>query len=182
MKKILFGTLTVLATAALAAPASAQLPIAVEPRGGVAIPVGDFGDAADNGFSYGATVSLVVAPRVSVYGGYSRAEFNLNAPAAESTDKGFEAGARLAFPGTSFSPFVKGGVLFHDFEIEQVGIEDEGEDEVGFEVGAGAAFPLGQRVSITPGVTYRQYATEFFNQGDTKISYLNVDIGLRIRL
>ena len=182
MKKAVSGILTAIATFALAGTASAQLPLAVEVRGGVAVPTGDFGDNADPAPTFGASVSFLAAPRVSIYGGYSQTQYDLDAPAAEATDKGWEAGARVAFPGVGFSPFVKAGLLFHDFEVEVADIEDEGEDEIGFEVGAGAAFPLGPRVSVTPGVTFRRYATEFFNQGDVDITSINLDVGLRIRL
>jgi opacity protein-like surface antigen len=187
MRRFLSGV-AVAAALGVAGGASAQgplglaTPISVEARGGVAIPSGDFADAADNAWGFGGSVHVLVAPRVSVYGGYSQTEFDMEALSAEGTDRGWEAGARVAFPGVGFSPWVRGGLLFHDFETEVAGVEFEGDDEVGFEVGAGAAFPLGPRVSVSPGVAYRRYATEFFGGGDEDVSYLNLDIGLRIRL
>ena len=187
MSRILSGA-AVLAVLALAGTASAQgpveiaTPISLEARGGLAVPSGDFADLAENAFGFGGSVHLQVAPRVSVYGGYSQTEFDMEALSADGTDRGWEAGARIAFPGVGFSPWVRGGLLFHDFETEVAGVEVDGEDEVGFEVGAGAAFPLGPRVSVSPGFAYRRYATEMAALGERDVSYLNLDVGLRIRL
>jgi opacity protein-like surface antigen len=182
MKKALSGALAALAVMALAGTAGAQLPFSLEARGGVALPTGDFADRVENGVGYGATLSYLAAPRASLYAGYSQAEFNLDNSDAEASDQGWEFGARIAFPGVGFSPFVRGGVLVHEYEVESGALEVEGDSELGFEVGAGAAFPLGPRVSVTPGVSYRQYSTEFPVVGDQRVSYLNLDVGLRIRL
>lgn len=185
MKRFLSGA-AVLGALAVAGGAAAQVevatPISLEARGGIAIPSGDFADFADNAFGFGGSVHLQVAPRVSVYGGYSQTEFDMEPLGAEGTDRGWEAGARVAFPGVGFSPWVRGGLLFHDFETEVAGVEVDGDDEVGFEVGVGAAFPLGPRVSVSPGVAYRRYATEFVGGRDLDVSYVNLDIGLRMRL
>ncbi|HEX2094792.1 MAG TPA: outer membrane beta-barrel protein [Longimicrobiaceae bacterium] len=182
MKKTLTGALALLAGVVFAGTAEAQLPFTVEARAGVAVPTGEFGDAAENGLGYGASLSYLAAPRASVYAGYSQAEFNADDSDAEAMDSGWEFGARIAFPGVGFSPFIRGGVLVHEYEVESGAVEVEGDSELGFEVGAGAAFPLGPRVSVTPGVSYRRYSTEFPIVGEQEISYLNLDVGLRIRL
>lgn len=187
MRRFLSGAAVVAAlcsagAAAAQGPFDIATPISLEARGGIAIPSGDFADVADNAFGFGGSVHLQVAPRVSVYGGYSMTEFDLEEVSAEGTDRGWEAGARIAFPGVGFSPWVRGGLLFHDFEVEAAGVEFDGDDEIGFEVGAGAAFPLGPRVSVSPGFAYRRYSSELFAANDLDVSYLNLDIGLRIRL
>jgi opacity protein-like surface antigen len=187
MKGFLSGA-AVAAALVVAGGASAQgpldisTPISLEARGGIAIPSGDFADLADNAFGFGGSVHLQVAPRVSVYGGYSQTEFDMESLGADGTDRGWEVGGRVAFPGVGFSPWVRGGLLFHDFETEVAGVEFDGDDEVGFEVGVGAAFPLGPRVSVSPGVAYRRYSTELPVLGERDVSYLNLDIGLRMRL
>lgn len=185
MRAFLSGA-AVLAALAAAGGAAAQvdvgIPVSLEARGGVAVPAGDFADLADNAFGFGGSVHLQVAPRVSVYGGYSWTEFDLESLSADATDHGWEAGARVAFPGVGFSPWVRAGLLFHDFETEVAGVEFDGDDEPGFEVGAGAAFPLGPRVSVSPGVAYRRYSTELAVLGERDVSYVVVDIGLRMRL
>ena len=185
MRRFLSGA-AVLAALAVAGGAAAQVevatPISLEARGGLAIPSGDFADIADNAFGFGGSAHLQVAPRVSIYGGYSQTEFDMESLSAEGTDRGWEAGARVAFPGVGFSPWVRGGLLFHDFETEVAGVEFDGDDEVGFEVGAGAAFPLGPRVSVSPGFAYRRYSTELAVLGERDVSYLNLDVGLRMRI
>lgn len=184
MKRALAAAAAVLATLAFAGGAEAQLPVplSLEARGGVAVPVGDFADRADDAFGFGFSAHFQVAPRVSLYGGYSQVDFDMDDVGAEGTDSGWEAGARLAFAGVGYSPWIRAGLLFHDFEMETANAEFDGEDEVGFEVGAGAAFPLGQRVAVSPGIAYRRYSTEFFDLGDQDVSYLMLDIGLRMRL
>ena len=55
---------------------------------------------------------------------------------------------------------------------------------MGFEVGAGIAFPLGRSVRVTPAVGYRQYRVENTTLGvldaDFNVSYLTAGIGLNI--
>ena len=187
MKGILSGA-TVLAALALAGSASAQgpveiaTPISLEARGGIAVPSGDFADLADNAFGFGGSVHVQVAPRVSLYGGYSQTEFDLEPLSADGTDRGWEAGARIAFPGVGFSPWVRGGLLVHDFDVDAGAVEFDTDEEVGFEVGAGVAFPLGPRVSVSPGFAYRRYAVDLPVRGELDVAYLNLDVGLRIRL
>ena len=185
MKKATSVILAAFAALAVSGTASAQSPLSVEVRGGAAIPTGDFADNAKTNVGYGATVGLRVAPMISVYGGYSRAEFGLTQTASDATDAGFEVGARVGIPGlgTGISPWVKAGALFHELELEQRAIGTaRGDSEPGFEVGAGLAFPLGPQVTVTPGVAFRRYNTEFFGQGTTQVSYVNADLGLHIRL
>lgn len=168
-----------------AAAAQTPLPISLEARGGVAIPTGDFkdlGGGIDNGWGFGGSVHVQVAPRVSVYGGYSQTEFDLESTTGTASDRGFEVGGRFAFPGVGYSPWVRGGLLFHDMEVERAGTELEGDNDPGFEIGAGAAFPLGPRVAVSPGVAYRRYSTDLPVFGEQNVSYLALDVGLRIRL
>lgn len=179
MKKIMFVAAALVAALGTGR-AEAQLPLAVEGHVGAALPVGEFADNAKTAPAYGASVSLDVAPGVAVYGGWSRADYDLKQPTAEAKDTGFEIGARIGLPVPFASPFVKAGVLLHDFEIKQQGVENEGEDEVGFEVGVGADLGLAPRVSLVPAVTYRRFATEFFNQGDRNITSVNLALGLRV--
>lgn len=187
MRAFLSGA-AVLAALALAGSASAQVPveiatpISLEARGGIAVPSGDFADLADNAFGFGGSVHVQVAPRVSLYGGYSQTEFDLEALSADGTDRGWEAGARVAFSGVGFSPWVRGGLLVHDFDVDAGAVEFDTDEEVGFEVGAGVAFPLGPRVSVSPGFAYRRYAVDLPVRGELDVSYLNLDVGLRIRL
>lgn len=184
MRRFLSGAAVALAAlgSAGAAAAQAPIPVSLEARGGVALPAGDFADRADTGWGFGGSVHVQVAPRVSVYGGFSQTEFDMEGLSGEGTDRGFEVGARVAFPGVGFSPWVRGGLLFHDWEVDAAGAELDGDSDVGFEVGAGAAFPLGPRVAVSPGFAYRRYSSTVPVLGEMNVSYLALDVGLRIRL
>lgn len=184
MRRFAFGAAFVLAALGSAGTAAAQtpLPMSLEARGGFAVPSGGFADRADTGWGFGGSVHVQVAPRVSAYAGFSQTDFDLEGLAGEGTDRGFEVGARVAFPGVGYSPWVRGGLLFHDWEVDVAGTELDGDSDVGFEVGAGAAFPLGPRVAVSPGVAYRRYSSTLPVLGEMDVSYLSVDVGLRIRL
>jgi len=186
MKRATSVIVAAFAALAVSGTASAQSPLSVEVRGGAAIPTGEFADNAKTNVGYGATVGLRVAPMVSLYGGYSRAEFGLTDTASDATDAGFQVGARVGIPGlgTGISPWVKGGVIFHELEIETSYLgSTTGDSEPGFEMGAGLSFPLGPQVTVTPGVGFRRYNHVLFqDQGTRSVSYVNADLGLRIRI
>lgn len=199
MKSPSFAILTGLALLGTAATADAQslglgIPLSVEARGGVAFPTGDLGDADLNtGFGFQVGGILDVTPRLGVYAGYSRTEFEAddNIVDASFIDSGLNAGIRASFAPilglAGASPYVHGGLVYHEIELDVDGIDngDVGgsDSSLGFEVGGGLDFPLGRKVSVTPAVKYVRYEPEFDGEGsDGDVSYVAVDVGLRIRL
>ena len=187
------------------------IPVALEVRGGAAFPVGndedDFGSdeaGADTGYGFGANVFVGLTPILGVYGGYSR--FSFSAEPEDSgedifpggvdvdyVDSGFNVGAQLVFSSIATlqnaTPWLRGGAIFHEFEFE---VEDEGAEvsfstdrEVGFEAGGGLNIPLGEVISITPGVRYVAYSPQFEFEGEesepVNIRYIIADVGLQIR-
>jgi hypothetical protein len=188
--------------AALAHPARAQsvLPLSLEARGGAAIPTGDFSDGIGTGWSVGGAVFFRAAPMVSVYGGFEHARFGIDQDAdfegidANVTDNGFRLGARFDVPFgslTGVSPWVEGGATFNRTSLNAS--DDSGasasfgsDRSVGFEVGAGLAFNVAPRISLTPGVRYRAHQADFSDTdeelGELDVNYFTIDLGVHIRL
>lgn len=179
----------------LAAPAQAQFsPFSIEGRAGAAFPTGDIADGLNTGFSVGANVGYSVMPLLDLYAGYSFQRFGFDDDEefgevdADATDSGFSLGARLGLPAGAISPWVFGGVLLHQVEIEgrdgDVTASMTSDRSVGFEVGGGVALPIAPALSLTPAVRYRRYSTDFDFGGETwseDITYFTVDVGVRLR-
>ena len=171
-------------TAAGSAGAQLPIPLSVEGRADAAFPVGNFGDGVKTGWSVGASAALGVAPGFGIYGGYSRAQFELENFDADVVDQGFSVGLTAAIPGAGrLSPWVGGGLVFHDLEVED---DIEGDSDMGFELGAGIAVPVAPGVRLTPGVGYRRYSTAIPGdpvgalEDDVDVQYVTAGIGLNI--
>lgn len=190
----------VLGAAALAAPASAQtvLPLSFEVRGGVVLPQGDFDDGANTGFIVGGTVHYRVAPIASIFAGFEHAQFGIDDDSdfegvdANFRDQGFRLGARFDVPlagMTGISPWVEGGATFNKTSLnlsdDDASASVDSDRGVGFEVGAGLAFNVAPKISITPGVRYRSHKAEFDFDGGSEefdVNYFAIDLGVHIRL
>ena len=110
-------------------------------------------------------------------------------------DSGFNVGAQLVFSSIgslqNATPWLRGGAIFHEFELEIEGEDDVAEvsfstdREVGFEAGGGLNIPLGEVISITPGVRYVSYSPQFDFDGvesePLNVRYIVADVGLQIR-
>ena len=175
--------------------AQSPLPLAVELRGGMAIPMGEWNEGGDLGTALGVN-GQVGFGAFGAYAGWERVEFDLGdfesttggADAdASAVDQGFRAGVMASFPLRSVSPFVQLGAVLNTtttrIEAPTGALEIESERALGFEVGAGVAVPLGRTLSFTPGVRYRSHDAEFEGYpefGEEDISYFLADLGLRI--
>jgi opacity protein-like surface antigen len=186
--------------AALAQPARAQtiLPISFEVRGGADIPTGDFADGAATGWNVGGTVHYRVAPMVGVYGGFEHTRFGVDDDGdfegvdANITDQGFRLGARFDVPAgtlTGVSPWLEGGATFNRTSINasdgSTSVSVDSDRGVGFEVGAGFAFAVAPKISITPGVRYRSHKAKFDDDDESfeaDVNYFTIDLGVHIRL
>ncbi|HEV2148490.1 MAG TPA: outer membrane beta-barrel protein [Longimicrobiaceae bacterium] len=186
------------ACAALAprgAAAQLPLPVALELRGGLAFPLGDFrevgsdiGEGLGSGYTLGGSVTLELTPRVGAYVGYSYTRFDIEEfGTIDIVTDGVDAGVRVALPMAAVAaPWLRGGVVYHDADIVhdgpgtgpgQVGATGR---ELGFEVGGGAEVRLGRRLSLTPGLSYVRFGTDSGFAGGA-VTYLRGDVGLRFR-
>ena len=176
-----------------AASASAQgiIPLAAEVRGGLALPQGDWNDndALGTGFGYGFSIRMQLMPLISAYGGWDRYTFNIDGPVdADAEDTGFQLGAQVSLPlslVTGVSPFAYAGALFNTTTttIGDGTRTSESDRGIGYEVGAGLAFPFAPTLTITPQVRYRTHGAEFHDGAggqDLTVSYLSFDLGLRL--
>jgi opacity protein-like surface antigen len=196
MKKIIRGLLSVAAVAALAAPARAQTsPLAVEVRGGLAFPSGDFGESEadvgeiESGITLGANVTFHFTPLLGIYAGYTHNRFGVEGlDELDVLDQGFNAGVRVAIPTAMIpiDPYIKAGLVYNTLSYEFDGDGSEfvdSDNSLGFEVGAGLGIGLGPRLSFTPQVTYTRYKPEYERESDDfKVQHIRLDVGLRLRL
>lgn len=190
MKKSIVGILAAVASVSLAGAAQAQnSAFTIEPRVGLAIPTGDFADLwgvgaeLNTGFGASVNVGYDFTPMIGAYAGFSYNTFAVDVDDEDVSinDTGFDAGIRAQFAGIGggLSPFLKGGIVYHQLEASDDEAEVElGDQEIGFEIGGGLSFPLGPRISVTPGASYVMFSPE----EDADVSYVKVDVGLRIRL
>jgi opacity protein-like surface antigen len=195
MKKTTVGILAALAAVSMTGAANAQMgpttPFSVELRAGAALPTGDFGEGLNTGWTAGLTAQYNFTPMIGVYGGYSFTSFGADEEEVGEdedvniNDRGFNAGLRASFApmAAGLSPWIKGGLVYNELEFEVDGESLTSDSKLGFEVGGGLAFPLGPRISITPGVTYTAYSFDDEDLDlDLDVSHVKIDIGLNFRI
>lgn len=158
MKKAIAGLLAVLALASAGrARAQATLPISAEVRLDAGIPT----NPANTGLGWGVTGAWDLSPTFSIYGGYSRFDFDLRNSDGTARDDGWDIGGRVML-GTGaavWTPFAQFGALFHN-------------GDTGFEAGLGASYPVGNGAALTPLARFRKI-------GDGE--YFGIGIGLSLR-
>lgn len=161
---------------------------------GVAIPTEDLGEAEiDRGAGADASIGYRVMPHMSVYAGWGWRHFPTDMTFAgrdvEVEETGYAFGARFEHPfGSPGSPemVVRLGGTYNHLEVEDTDgniISDSGHG-LGFEVGAGVAFRLGEKWRITPGVRFRSTAREFDEGGvviPAALRYVAVEVGFSRR-
>lgn len=174
--------------------ASAQAgPLALELRGGYAIPTERWNDqeTLDNGSGYGAHLMAMVTPRVGVYAGWETYSFPVNGSTegfdTDATDEGYRAGVSISATVPRYrnvAPFIEAGLLYNSLEIgvsrNGTTVQVESDRTVGFEAGVGFATEINERVSIVPVLRYRQHEAEFdtFTANDS-VRYIVAALGLR---
>ena len=193
MKKSLVSMMAVAAVLAAADAAQAQLPttpLSVVVRGGLVFPSGDLADedelgGVESGVTLGADLEFAFTPMFSAYAGYSWNQFGIeDVDDADVTDQGFHAGVIANFAAGSISPFVKAGAVMHNLSISVDDESEDAEDEsIGFQVGGGVNIPLGNRLTVVPGVTYTSYKITLDEiDDDPTISHIAAEVGLKIRI
>src|SRR5690606_22773331 len=107
-------------------PAQAQgfFPLALEVRGGAAIPTGDVSDLYDagTGTSYGVNATLQATGLLGIYAGYERAEFGTDD--GDLTDQGFAFGGKIALPFgglIGLGPWIRAGAVYNELTVDGTG-------------------------------------------------------------
>lgn len=163
------------------AQVAAATPFSLEVRGGIALPAGDFGDAAEGGVAAEVSLGWQALPRIGFYAAYEWSGFGWSDTGREATDQGFAAGVRVALPApfVPIDPWIRAGVVAHGLEAETLS-EDA---KRGWEAGAGLSFPLGRRITLTPGVIWTQYqhGSGAADGELLRVRHLRADVGLRLR-
>ena len=175
----------------VARPASAQLaglagtPLSVEGRLFAGFPTGDFADGdLETGLGFGVEAAYNFLPALAVYGGYSRVSFGVDdADDVNLVDSGFDFGLRYTLPAlSSLSPFLRGGLVYHELEVDADGQDQSTDRGLGFDIGGGIAIPLTPRFSLNPMVNYLRYSAEINGRNDDfDVSYLGLGVSLAFR-
>lgn len=160
MRKAIFAGMVAAAALAGRAEAQSALPLSVEGRLDVGIPVGDSNDVLNSGPGFGIDAALQLTPLFALYGGYSRFQFGVDGGEHSNSDNG-EVGGRvtLGTGGGVSNPFFQFGALFSD-------------GDTGLEAGLGTFYPVGRNLSLTPMVRYRTVSG---------LDYVTAGVGLNVR-
>lgn len=201
LRRVLAPALVLCAGGAATARAQAELPVHFEARVGAGIPVGDFGDGAAPGWALGLTVRGDLKPGMEIYAGYDHFVFNADRsldsdPEADVNihDDGVRVGLRSSYAAlrvAGAAPWLETGVIVNHTRLRATSggasASFDSDWMVGFEAGAGLSFPVNPRLSLTPGVRYRQHRARFTDNGldgpgSITTSYFAVDLGANFHL
>jgi hypothetical protein len=172
------------------APASLmaqQREISLDLRGGYSVPFGDFGDNVGNDFGFGVGVVFSLTPMIGIYGGWARDTFTCDVVTCDDDSQlhvqGFEAGAKFILPTeTRALPWAKAGVVYHTVEFDGAFGDFESDRNLGFQAGIGMDFPLGEVLSVSPGVRVTLLDVgdddDFFPESEVR--YFTFDIAAHI--
>jgi opacity protein-like surface antigen len=150
MKRFLSAVAGLTLAAVVAAPASAQSATELRTvrfgvQGGLSMPMGDFGDAANSGYIIGGLVdwrsaNLPFGLRFNV----DYQSWGSDADVDWSSLSG-TADAMFTVPTTGgISPYVLGGVGMYRLDCSAGDFDCEGSNEFGFNLGGGVNFNLGE--------------------------------------
>ena len=176
----------------IAAPVSAQLaglagtPLSVEARLFAGFPTGDFGedDDLETGVGFGVEAAYNFLPALAVYAGFSRVSFGFDGVEDVNViDSGFDLGLRYTLPAMgSLSPFLRGGLVYHELEFDADGGNFSTDRGLGFDIGGGIAIPLSPRFSLNPMINYVRYSPDIEDADDDfDVSYLGLGVSLAFR-
>jgi len=187
------------AVALLAAVASPELlqaqgaPLAVESRGGVAVPVSSFangsgvGEGADAGAAFGFQVTLASGGRRTLSAGFSQLRFgcgDAGCPAGERfVATGVNVGLRLALlPQHRVIPWVGVSGLTNRVESPGVTGSAAGVSELGYgmEASAGLFVDAGRSLAFTPSIRVARAGTDLPGGVRLSLRYVVADLGLAL--
>jgi hypothetical protein len=167
----------------LAAQVTGIIPLSVEARGGLAVPAGDFADAAEAAPAGEISATWHALPLVGIYGAYQRNHFPWGGTGTREhlTDAGFAAGVRVAIPTPliPIDPWIRAGIVLH--QLEGGSLHEDARR--GWEAGAGLGFPLARGLTLTPGVLWTRYqhGAGLADGELLRVRHVRADVGLRLR-
>jgi hypothetical protein len=148
-----------------------------------AMPVGGRGAGLETGTGFGVDAGYDVRPGWTVYAGYSRTAFPVEAEGRDldRVDSGVDVGVRTQRTVGGVPLWLRGGIVFHEAEthLRSGGGDglDDGKTGVGLESGLGVNVQLGRHLALLPGVAYTAYPV-----GDPGgVSHLRAEVGVRLR-
>jgi hypothetical protein len=182
-------------------PANGQtilpVPVSVEVRLGLGIPVGEFanrepGVEAEPGPMVGAGARVHLTPRVALLGGYSLTEFGCSRCARQGLDDGLrDEGADFAlqvtFPVLSdrARPWFRGGGVFHQLTFTDGSESLSSDAAVGIQAGGGVSIALPFGLRLEPGLHFRSYSADLDLGGlpgeTVDVRQLLLDLGISRR-
>lgn len=173
-----------------AAPAAGQLaglagtPLLVEGRVFAGFPTGDFGRESDvqTGLGFGVEAAYNFTPTLALYAGYSRLRFGVEGGGDSGlVDSGVNAGLRYTLPVVqSLVPYLRGGLVYHQIELDAAGGNFSTDHGLGFDIGGGLAVPLSPRLSVHPSVSYVAYSPNV-DESNFDVSYITLGASLAYR-
>ena len=185
-----------LAMAFLAAPSVARgqgAPLAVEARGGVAVPFGAFagGDGVGEGTGlgpvFGFEVTLGSAGRRTLYAGFAQLRFGCDEAGCPRGERyvapGVNAGVRFALATDhAVIPWLGLGVLTTRVESPGARLSPAGVSELGFgaEASAGVFIRVGPSLAFTPAVRVSRADSDLPGGVRLGLRYLVADLGLAL--
>src|SRR5215213_7048238 len=159
IRNLLAPALVLSALLGTGARAQTAHPVSFELRGGASVPTGEYREGVPTGRNAGATVLIPLDSTLSLYAGYQHDQtsgaFKDELGRGETlSDHGFRAGARLDVPegriGSSVT-WLELGAMLNKLNVATGW-------KLGLEGGLGVTVPLSPRVSLTPGLRYRNHA------------------------
>jgi hypothetical protein len=166
-----------------------QRALSFDARGGYSFPISDFGDGTESDFGFGAGVVFSLTQSFGIYGGWARDAFGCEELIGCDEDtqlqvQGFEAGVKFLIPTEArILPWLKAGLIAHEMKVDTDAIDFESDREYGFQAAAGLDFPLGEVVSVSPGLRFNMLEIgEDDAFADPEVKYLSFDLGLHFHI
>lgn len=159
---------------------NAQSKMAFGLQAGVAIPMGDFGDAYDMGFGGQGNFVYHINPMLDVTASVGYLTWSGNEADYTFSSVPVLAGVRYYFGKDKFKPYVAGelGMHFTSFDYEFEGISASSSDSYfGFGVGAGFLYKMGPNLDLDVNAKYNSISTE-----GSSSSYISIMAGVLIAL
>lgn len=185
MKTHVSVLLSVVLILLLVQPTAAQSRLGWSFRAGVDVPTGDLGYTdIKTGFGFEGTLTYRLVSQLSAYGGWGWHHFtpddNSNLDFEET---GYTFGLQFMYPTglPQLDYYLRAGGIYNHLEIENDSgdITSDSGHELGWQVGGGVAWELGNRWKLLPGVRYRSLSTNTEIDGtvyDTDLTYLEFSV------